>query len=376
MSLTISKALTLNYVNQFQCLTNKIGFDNVIHSVGTLDYEVFEDLEEYYSQGDFILTTFTAIRNDIEVIVSVIDKLLTLNIAGLAIKSVFISELPSSVIQRAKIKQIPIFIFDKSIYFEDIIESLTRGLRSRSHFELIESKLNILINSELSQVSQQQILIEINEHFDLYHQVYFLKSKHYINDEQLFQLVERYRRHRYRIAKNSIFKYKDGLFIILTHDEKWHHHHLDFQHLTTLLSIDSNHYHIGTSKLVDGLAESLKASYHSARIAEIENSPQRDYNEIGIYKLLLSTPTIELKAFVQSVFESMTVDKTGKRHETMLAFVENKGDIQMIAAQLHQHTNTIRYRLQKIKHQLSIHSDIELYELLSIAFKSQKLLER
>ncbi|WDV46343.1 PucR family transcriptional regulator [Clostridiaceae bacterium M8S5] len=378
MSITVYEATKLNHLKPFKLIAGISGMSKSIDKVGILDYEVIEGINGMFTYGDFVLTTFTPIRNDINAIKSCIKTLIECNVACLAIKQKYIQDLPEDIISYANKNAFPIFLFNEDIYFEDIIEDLLKGLQSRSHIEILETKIEALFKNELKPNVVKELAYDLNRHFYNEHQVFFLKEKRFINDDNIISIAEKYKRSRNQFIEHSVFKYGNGLIVIMTYQSiEAKHVKLDREYIFNNLSINHNDFYIGYSNIyidIISLDKSIKESIYASQACELNELSSQEYCNIGIYKLLLPNKGSWMKRYVHETLNPLYCYDDGKLLETAREYIINKGDITKTSQVMFQHKNTIRYRIQKMKTLLELESDSDFYEQLSIALKCEKLL--
>ena len=377
MSISISEALMLNQLKPLKLLNQEVKLISRIDKIGILDHELIEGIHGSFRRGDFVLTTFTAIRKQSDAIEKAILDLIDCKIAALAIKNIYVKGVSLNVLSEATRNNIPIFIFDSDVYFEDIIEDLIKGMHSRSYMEIIESKIETMFSNELKHTLVEEMAYELNGDFLNYHHVFYLKEKRYINDEAIIEIAERYKRSRKKPREHGIFKYKDGLIIILTYEKRPHQTKLDLSYLLSIGDYKLTDFYIGygdTQVSIQLLDKSIKEAVYANMVCEIDNRESVHYDEIGLYKMLLPHKDTWMKSYVSGVLEPIKSYDDGKLIETARAYIKHQGDIMVTAEEMYQHKNTIRYRIQKMKELLKITSDGEFYEQLSVAIKCEKLM--
>jgi len=376
MSISLYEALKFNHLKPLKLVSGEKGLNQKIDKIGILDHEIIEGIEGMFRQGDFVLTTFTPIREDMQAIERCIKALIECGVTALAIKNIYIKELADDLIKYADACNFPIFFFDEKVYFEDIIEDLMLGMQSRSHIEILESKINVLFENDLKSDIVSEMALDLNQYFYSWHQVLYLKEKRYINNERSIQIAEKYGRSRKRPYEHSVFKYKDGLMIILTYEKSVLDTHLDCDYFYSLLNIKKEEYFIGKAvfrQSLGGLDQSIKEAVYALEACELQEKSELVYDSIGIYKLLLPHKGKWMSTYVDSILKPLYDYDDGKLLETARIYIEYKGDIIKTAQVLFQHKNTIRYRLSKMKTLLNTTSDGDFYEQLSIAIKCEKL---
>ena len=180
MSISVRDAMKLNQLKPLILVSGHKGLNNKIEKIGILDYEVIEGILNNFSSGDFVLTTFTPIRDDIKKIEQSIKDLIKCKVSGLAIKTIYLKSLPLSIIEYANNNNFPIFMFDEKVFFEDVIEDLMDGMHTRSHMELMASKIEVLFKNDLKKPVIKELAYELNSNFYSDHITIYCKEKRYI----------------------------------------------------------------------------------------------------------------------------------------------------------------------------------------------------
>lgn len=380
MSITVSEAMQLNHLKALKLVAGKNGLDRKISKIGILDYELVEEgVYGSFAHGDFVLTTFTPIRNDIEAVKQTIKDLINCGVAALAIKNIYIKILPDDIIDYATKKNFPIFIFDQQTYFEDVIEDLMIGMASRSHIKILESKIDVLYKNEIKPSLVEELAFDLNRNFLSEFQVFYLKEKRYINDTDIIKIAELYKRSRHQYEQHSVFKYHEGLLVILSYkDNSSNHISLDLDYIFNFLGLNTSNYYMGCSGIISEIANlhlGVKKSIYAQKACELDHRDKMIYSEIGIYKLLIPHEnSIWINRYISEILDPLINYDEGKLIETARTYINCKGDIIKTSELLFQHKNTIRYRIQKMKTLLNTRSDGDFYEQLSIAIKCERLI--
>ncbi|KUK82871.1 MAG: Transcriptional regulator, PucR family [Petrotoga mobilis] len=190
MPITISEAMKLDRLKSFRIIAGERGINKEIDKIGILDYEIIENIDSQFGIGDFVLTSFTAARNDVNLLIRSVGSLIKSKVSGLAIKNIYYKELPHEVIELANEKSFPIFIFD-SVYFEDIITDIMDAIKEKDNYELLETKVDKIIKKNISKVMVRELALEINSAFKENFIVAYCKEKNHVNNENIFKLLNR-----------------------------------------------------------------------------------------------------------------------------------------------------------------------------------------
>lgn len=177
MSITISEALKLDNLKEFRIVAGEWGLDNKIEKIGILEYETVYKLKGNFGKGDFVISSFFFARNDVNLLIESIHSLMEERVSGLAIKNIYYKELPMEVIEYANEKSFPIFIFDNTVFFEDIITDIMDAIRDNDNFELLETKIDIIIKNNISKTMIRELALEVNSSFKEKFIVAYCKEK-------------------------------------------------------------------------------------------------------------------------------------------------------------------------------------------------------
>lgn len=384
MSIKISEALKLRYLKSFQLIAGEWGLNNSIDKIGILDHEIVEDIRGEFGQGDFVLSSFTPARNDLPLLIKSIEDLIDSKVSGLAIKNIFFKELPKYIIDLANSKHFPIFIFDENIYYEDIIAEVNEKIRLKDDDSLLIAKIDILLKGEISKNIVRTLALEINHAFKDNFIIGFCKENKYLNDKNITNLIDLYKFQVQTSPHKGVIKYRDGILIICSKDNKNSDHLLnDLKNTISDLAITFDNFTIGISdihKTLDDFSRGLNEAFQAVKSSGNNKSDFIYYSDIGIHKILL--PFIEndyIRDYSKEIINKLNAYDL-KHHtdlyKTAIVYITNDQNIKTTAKDLYQHENTIRYRIKKIKEVLHMeHLQGSFNEQLSIAVKIHLLIK-
>lgn len=379
MAITVSDVLKIHGLKNLNLIAGEDGLNGTVKKVGILDYEFLDKTEGQFGEGDFIISSFLFAKDDSDLFINSIKSLIEDRVSCLAIKDVYYKKLPSEIIEYANKKSFPIFIFDNSILYEDIITDITDMIRTDAKHQLIEGKIDNILNNDISKDAIGEIVFEINEDFKESFIIVYCRPKTKEQDKNTLYLLNKYSSVKNKY--NAVFKYKDGLLAIITRNKIDENIDNMVYEFLGELSINTEKFHIGISKSHDKLDQfkiGINESLYAMNVGEITSQNITFYNDIGIYKILIPfKDQYWLKDFYQSIIDPLqNYDKESSTDlfETAIIYVGNYGNIKDTADQLFQHENTIRYRIKKIKEILNMEENHSFYEELSIAVKTYKIL--
>lgn len=386
MGITLFEATKLNTFKNFKLVSGMNGLDNIVEKVGILDWEFFSKIEGQFLSGEFVLTSLLFAKDHPEYIREAVEALINSGVSGLAVKNIYYDEMPIDVVQLSNENAFPIFIFDNSAYFEDIITEVMDRVRLSGHNELLEAKVDLLINKKLDKSSVRDMAYDINSSFkDRFVTMYF-KGRQYMEHRQLMQWSAALKRSNVLVHNSTMMLYRGGLLIIYTVDKE-NEAAFESKVQKLLIEVDQllkpNVYWTGIGNIHDdlseldyGISESLYASKH-AELTEVQAS---NFKATGLYSILLPYQNdLWMKHFKERIIEPiMAYDSL--YHTDLLttaeAYVKEGGRIPETSARLFLHKNTVRYRIDKIKTLLGAHHhDLDFYEVLAVAIRLNSIMK-
>lgn len=382
MSITIKEVLGLENFDDFMVIAGSMGLANKVNKVGILDYETKEMIEKNFVEGEFVISTLLIIKDKVDELYEIVEKLILVGASGLAIKNIYFDTLPDEVIELANSKSFPIMIFS-NIYFEDVITSVNDAINQKQEREVLALKIDNILYGNLRNVLIKQIAFEINRNFREMHVVAFCKRKN--TEGNLNPNISFGSANDISFTKlNKIIQYQEGYLIIITFMD------IDAKDIAQFLlnrlkrlGFESQHFSIGISSLyerIDELNLSIQESLYAYKYARVYQKDISFFGQIGVNKLLL--PLID-NQWVQKYYEDMITpllayDRKNDTDllKTAITYIENNGDIKATANELFQHSNTIRYRVDRISKILSKSCETEhFYEELAVAVRIHNLLK-
>lgn len=387
MGLTVLELIKLDIFKNFRLVAGQRGLDKPVEKIGILDWEFTNKIEgrivdSEFTQGEFVLTSLLFAKDRPELIIEAIKYLEESYISGFAVKNIYYDDLPREVIDYANKKSLPIFIFDTSVYFEDIITVTADKIKSVSNFDLLESKVDLIIKMNINKTVTREVALEINGSFKECFFVLYMKEKRLIDENRIIPLIETLKKNSIMNRNSAILKYRNGILMIHTFDKDQDETVGDkVPSFLRKMGVDASAYYIGVSTVHMDLSElgnGINESIFAQRTGELSQNSFNYFKDIGVYSILM--PNID-NGWIQDFYNriiSPIKSYDEKYHtelfHTALKYIENDGKIVDTAQSLFLHKNTIRYRIGKIKELLHMEDkEIEFYEQLSIGIKLYKI---
>lgn len=373
MSITIGEALELESLKSFKVVAGKRGLDNEIIKVGILDHESDEQIRNDFSSGEFVITNLLQMKDNINDLYRSIEAMIYVGISGLAIKDIYFSTIPDEVIELANKAAFPIMMFSGT-FIEDVITSVMNAIKERNESNVLSLKIDNILYNNLDSVIIKKIAYEINGNFKEQNIVAFCRRK----DGVKAFLPNSFSSIHENKPSTKIVPYKEGIIFINTFDNIDQNKAAEtIIKRLEILGVSSDKYIIGISNLYEKLGElnfSINESMYAIKCCKIYNKEFMQFNQIGVNKILL--PIIDnpwIYKYHDEILEPIIVHDNKYKTEllkTAIIYIENNGDIKRTAAELFQHTNTIRYRIEKIGEILNKRCNCtHFYEELAIAIR-------
>jgi hypothetical protein len=286
MGVKVREIIKLDNLKKFKIITGERGLDNNIDKVGILEYEVMDDFKDLFNRGDFVITSFFFAKDDISLVKKSIDLLVENSVGALAIKNIYYDNLPDEIKDYANENSLPIFIFDKDIMFENVITDIMNCIRNKDNHRLFESKIDVIINSDLSNGIIRQLTLEINSYFNENIAVSYCISKKYLSEENIIDIIGDIKRFNNIDVGVSILKYKMGILVIYSYKKNIKtslYEYLDS------INLNKNDYYIAISNnhSLKDMNIAIQESIYCMKYNMVESDEQIYYKDIGIYKMIM-----------------------------------------------------------------------------------------
>lgn len=379
--MNIRSLLEMKNFDNFRLIAGQNGLNREVSKICLLDYEIINPIEGQFWRNEFALTSLLAAKDNPALILEAIKYLLHSQCSGLAIKNVYYDTLPSKVIDYANLHNFPIFIFDNSVFFEDLIMDFRDTVKDLEKSRCFEERIDLFLTGKTSNNTEDitTLFIDLAGVINKRYKVIYFSFKTPSVAKRILKPIERYRSMENESVR-ALIKFHDGLLLIYLSDG-FNDQSLNID--IKYIGISKEYYWKGESELLvspDMLVSGIHQALSASQIAAIDKTDEVAYTNIGIYKLLLSPHNSEISMKIASDFLDPIVDYDHK-HGTELfitacSFIENDGNISKVANALFQHNNTIRYRINTLKkiHNME-HTEGSFYEQLSLAIKIMKLKE-
>lgn len=386
MGITVKDTLKLKSLQSFELIAGAKGLNNEITLAEVLDYEFAPGVDMEYRNiflpKGFVLSTLLFAKDNAELIIGAMKRLYSLGTSAFAFKTVIYETMPQDVIDFCEKNDLPLFSFDKDTYFENIIFEIMNAVQEDNLSFATERTIEKMIEQRLTDSEAASLAKTICTGLKRKCRVTYItestkprqaKSENetsLINPERLIRSY--YLRER-TPDKTQLCIYKGGLMAISSMDEPSDKkYEVMINGVVEKLGLPLDDISLGTGTWHDGYEEmdsALRESYFASNVCKIEGLKKVDYNDIGTYRFLIANKNSDdMTLFMERYLDSNKLNE--EQIETAIKFVINKGSLESTASALSCHSNTIRYRINRIHSIIDPDDSFEtFYENISVAVK-------
>ena len=348
------------YRDHIKMLSGKGGLTRRVSSMGILDYEFLPEVSGKYKHYNFdrdqlVVTTFMYARNNPNLVMDAIKELINVGVSGLVIKDIFKLKIPETILRYAEAKNFPVFVLEPgSLFIEDIIFDVKTAIVRQASSSHIERELDIITREGISEQEVFDHAKLINPSFETQHRVYCIHMGNNMSRDSFADYVRRYAGSPLDIPEAILASFGMGLLYIAT----WEHKAIlkdsaiveaireELKVPDAYVGISDTHYYLGE------LGQSIKEASYAALMAAEKSKPFESYDDLGLLRMVF--PLTETKvlqdysAKILTPIRDFDLESNGKLIETLAAWSRHGMSFPEAASELHQHENTVRYRMDKI----------------------------
>lgn len=386
MSVKVIDLLDTKIFSDAQVVAGKNGLSNTINRISFNDCEIREDelinLTEKHKKpgvtmpGDFFVSSLYLVKDDLQKMKDYFRYFVLTDSAGMCIINEYVETLPNEIIQFADDNNFPVIAIDSEVPYADIIQTTMEMILFDQSNTIAEMRIDRLIDRDISKSEVIQSARHINGHFSkFYSSVYFKSIKLSLEKGNLLYK---------NLIQNddfTVISYKDGYLIILNHD-KTRILEQQINYISNLVKDYTDEFKMGISNTfskIELFNVCVRQCISAFEISDIIGKHINYYKDLNVYKILYPLKSSkQLEDFHKEIYEPLfEYDEYYKSDLiiTLKTYLKYDGDYKKTAECLHQHSNTIRYRILKAKKILDLENNhFNFIEQISIAFKIHKIL--
>ena len=360
--LTVMELISFPLFHNFRLVSGYGGLYNQVKGTGILEWESSSDVERNFGEGEFVVTTLSMSRSDAALAEASIRMLIDKKVSAVAIKDVYYHEISDELKAYSDTHQIPVFFFSET-FFDDIIYTIKNALLTYDRDFNRDEQLEFLLDGAYSPEQKKKKVKEVNPFF--HGSIICCYAS--LRTHSQWQKEMKTPSLNPEETVYSVIEYQHGLLVIYTvKDPTTDKTDLEnkLMHFLEKSSLKKSLYGIGISTPVKGLENlgiAIQESLYANFSCLLDQSEALRFRESGLDRILL--PAAE-SVWTRQYYESLLskIMKYDAKHgaklmETLMEYAKNGGDMKLTAQKMFQHSNTIRYRIEKIKKLMDLGDD-------------------
>lgn len=387
--LNVLDVLSLPLFKDFRLVTDNSGLYNEISDAKLYEDTNLSSIPDLYKKGVFIILSPSILRehphNSSDIMVALLER----QPSAICIKDVQFNSLSNDFIERANAFHVPIFFFSET-FLDEILYTIKNALTPHEINTLNVSRMAKILYEPMTENQIEYMAREINPLFFKNVICAFCIPRDQDNiPNDTTMLFEQYLHTSHATQKQgkyaySLLKWPRGIGFLYTSGARPEDMRNRLLEKLAQSGMDLSKVSIGISNPYSEL-RNLKKAFHEALYAAIDtvvnDREVKDYDQIGLVGFLSPFRNDEwTDTYYNNLYDRLyRYDKSNDSNllQTLLSYVRNGGNIAKTAEVTFQHSNTIRYRLEKIKGVLGIQdaadAEIQLYLFVRL-YEIKKLL--
>ncbi len=368
--------------SEFRIVSGYNGINTPVRDTGFWEWESGEDLQKSFSKGSFVVTTLASVRDDPARAELCLRELIRNQVAAVAIKDVYYKEIPDRLREFSDTWNVPILFFSDT-YIDDIIFYIRTALLKEDSEMQGKIVRSLLFDTDLTPELCKEYARKLNPFFE--QRILFCA---YVSVSDLTAVppqrkplhFDTFGNFETRTAgtwthipegsalpplKYSFLPFQQGAFLICTTtDAGVFPKDFPLKFVKSFFPDFGNEHRIGLSTeggTLEDLAQFMKKAFFANISCTIDEISSLDFSETGMDQLLCPAC---FSAWSKQYYRSM-LDKLSEAAEdadvliaTLDTYCKCGGDVPLTSKITFQHSNTIRYRLQKIRKAWEINDNI------------------
>lgn len=386
--LTVMELLSFPLFHNFRLASGYGGLYNQVSGTGIFEWESSYEVEKTFEQGEFVVTTLSLARSDVALAESSIRMLIDKKVSAIAIKDIYFRDISEELKAYSDARRVPVFFFSE-IFFDDIIYTIKNTLLTQHRDFNRDEQVEFLLESNHTSEQKKRKAREINPFFHSNIICCFSATKK--NGQRQKELKAP--QFNPEEAVYSVIDYQQGVLVIYTMKDAVSGKNIPGKAMGSsgakegILSILEERMmsfldRSGLKKSLNGIGvscparglENLGTAIQECLYANfscrLNQADQLRFQDSGLDQILLpmlsNTWTKSYYGRLLSKLVDYDAQHGAKLMETLLEYVGNSGDMKLTAQKLFQHSNTIRYRIDKIRRLLSLNDDAAAFAQLYV----------
>jgi len=365
MQIKLIDILSYSGLKSARAIAGINGLNRPISHISAYDRDFVDDF--YDNQGVLYLSTLVHLKNSKTTTLEWFKRLYESGACGLILVEEALQFLDDETIAYCNKENFPVVVIDNDVTYAEIIEHVSVLLFFNNLYIKQEERVKHIIYDKISNKEKIDTLLALCPK---------VKSSVMVLAVRGNLQSDMYERELSNIVNKDgecIFVPMDEMRLVIVSGDA---EAACERKITSLRKIIIPYFEsavIGESKGYDqiDIDKGIKSALMALRIAGLKHAAYEKYDDFSDYALLLAAQNSEeIAMFYNKFMDTLNeVDSSGKMDyiNCIREYVASKGDYSIMAKNLYQHENTMRYRINKIKTLLGYEDDtIKFNEIISI----------
>lgn len=364
--ITVLDLLSHTVFKDFKLLNGKKGLMNRVSHPGAFEWEEEKDIPSSFAEHEFVTTVLTAHKDDLDKGFDLLKMVVDCKVAAIAIKAVFVKEVPQDFLDYADEKGVPIFIFEDT-YLENIMYAIQSTVTPEEINLTAVNHMKNLLNGHLSAEEKRKEAHEINQYFaDKNLCAVFIPKDLDKTSRCMQEYAEQYRALKNTIQlppdyTYSVLRSPESITLVLSAYFLTDQAYENLEKVMKGLRLDKDSFVCGISTITNDLSDlgtALEEATYAAIDALIRKKNRSLFKDIDIMQVLCPLRNDPwFKRFYEPYVKKLDAIADSKDKilvETADIFVDTDFNYEETAERLYTHQNTVRYRIKKLLEVLRI----------------------
>lgn len=393
--LLLQDILSLPECKDFRIVSGHNGINNPILRTGFLEWESGSDISMHFGEGEFVVTTLAAVKDNPALAEAHMRSLIRNRVAAILIKDLYYQDIPQTLKDYSDEKSVPVIFFSDA-YIDDLLYIVKAELAKADAGESER-----ILNEILKKGSDEQEQVRLIMQLDPYLRQHICFCSFVSTDDLSETLPAVLNRKLLMLNSNSRMilaetlpsqsrdfdfsftwlRYGRGAFYILTSDTPVP---LPAKFPVSLMKRffpEEELYRVGISSrqaALSSIRRLLKEAMSTGISCVLDGRHMMCFERNGVDRLLYNfADSLDASVFCEDLYQRIeqtgAAGSTDDYMKTLKTYVLCAGDINKTAAALHQHGNTIRYRIGRIQEAWECESRFEFNAMAQVFIRLMEM---
>ena len=387
----LSDILSKPVFSNVRIVSGHNGIGRAVAHAGFLDWESGKEIRESFSKDEFVVTTLAVLKDNPQKAEQLLMELIVNGAAAIAIKDVYFHTLSERLLKFSDERNVPIMFFSDT-YIDDMLYEIKSALAKDDSGRQEKLVLTLLGENEMTPGERRELALKIDPLFEdrvLFCAFISAGEGNVFAEDVGFSSGDRAQKGALGGVEISKLRYsfvkvaKSAFFICTVSDYDGKRSKIDRASIASFLNemipMEKGTYRTGLSGLetvsLEEMGTALREALTANLMCSIKGGERFAAYEGRADNLLCSllfggsgsggdgngSGSGSGKDFCSKLYRELSAETENPERiiATMETYVAFGGDVVRTAEQVFQHSNTVRYRLQKVKKAWKTENDME-----------------